>query len=716
MRNIYLLAFAFITTSICSAQLTVQSNSRGEISVSTPRMKQKAMDASIAIDGFSSNGAVRVSRNASGEIARSQVLVDPKSKRQCSISETFTPGSSQGSIRWQVEIKGQDKVWTSPVHAKLQFTSDSSTRFWTAWSTPEDDGEPGSSGNPGRWSDPLRSIPLPDRRFYYGAPYLTLTNPRIGYFPARGNIISLPLASFLQPADDAGISAFFSPADPLLDMTLDVSSKGTADFAQYFERLGATHTFRFSIDLVAHEADWRGPLRSMVEKYPTYFKPVLKSAHQLGGTSAYSTFEGDLDVEKFRKIAFKTNWKASFDFPYMGMFLPPVDRETWRRFSGDSNGVVDPAHPAKNGFTSIPAMAAYSARMKEQGFHVLNYFNVTEFGAHISFPKPERRAKSDSDLWKDPNDELYQRLSSALLVAPEGLKGVSAGHPYYTWGKAVALDCGEPSYQQFLLEQARRHLDKLPASAGICIDRMDWLRVYNQKRDDGESYFNDKPARSLYNSWRGLMTKLLPLMHDRGKVVFVNNHVKRLDLLENIDGIFDEFGSYGASLNTTAFLTLERPALGWVNDEAVVRQDPDKFFQRSLLLGVFPMAPFPGNDHSLVPSAWVDKQYLDYGPLLTALQGRTWVLSPHAVEVEGGKALANVFAVPDGLAVPVVFGSQQKSVRIVVKSVAGNLVAVDAVLPGASAPAAVSSHREGKQLTITVPLLRGCAVVRIRRA
>jgi hypothetical protein len=226
------------------------------------------------------------------------------------------------------------------------------------------------------------------------------------------------------------------------------------------------------------------------------------------------------------------------------MFLPPAGSQKWQRFGGDSNGNVDPAQNARNGYTSVAGMADYSARMSAQGFHVLNYFNVTEFGAHIDFPKPSRRAQSDADIWKDPNDELYQRLASAMLIAPNGVKGIPAGHPYFTWGKAVALDCGDARYQQFLLEQARRHIEKLPKSAGICIDRMDWLRIYNQNANDGRSWFNNTATRSLYSSWHELMSRLLPLMHGAGKVVFVNNHVKRVDLLENIDGIFDEFGSY----------------------------------------------------------------------------------------------------------------------------------------------------------------------------
>jgi len=114
------------------------------------------------------------------------------------------------------------------------------------------------------------------------------------------------------------------------------------------------------------------------------------------------------------------------------------------------------------------------------------------------------------------------------------------------------MDPGEPVYRDFLLEQARRHIEALPDAGGISIDRLDWLRMYNEHRDDGESWFAGGPARSLLTSWRALLIPLGEMIHRAGKVIFVNNHVKRIDLLDGVDGIFDEFGRYGAALNTTA--------------------------------------------------------------------------------------------------------------------------------------------------------------------
>ena len=698
------------TASFTAGGFTLRAENGGVIAVIAAKGERREAGLTTEIEGLTNARPVQVSVR-SGALELVHTLADSSSGRRCTVIERFSKGNDETSLHWEVEIRGEGSPWSSPIHTKVLYHPNTATRFWTAWSNPNDDGEPEGKGN--GWGNPLTEIAVPDRRFYYGAPYFKLDQPRIGFSPTGGNLISLPLASFLQPEKDTGLSVIFSPKDPLLDMTLDVSHTGSADFTQYFQRLGSQRILHYSIDLVNHEADWRGPLRWMVDQYPTYFNPALPIAQHLGGTSAYSTFEGTVDARKFHEMDFKTNWKASFDFPYMGMFLPPTDSGRWTRFAGDSGGKVNPGQENARGSTSIAQMADYSARMRKQDFYVLNYFNVTEFGAGIVFPKPPLKSSS-AELWKDPNAWLYQRLSAALLLAPKGVKGVSEGHPYYTWGKGVILDCGEPSYQKFLLEQAKRHIDKLPQSSGICIDRMDWLRFYNQKADDGQSWFNNAPARSLYHSWHDLMSKLLPMMHNSGKVVFVNNHLKRIDLLQNIDGIFDEFGSHPASLNLTAFLTLKRPALGWVNDEEVIRKDPDGFFQRSLLLGTFPMAPFPGNDHSLTPSPWVDQEFLTYGPLMKALDGRSWVLTPHAIDVDRHAAQANVFSTPNGLAIPVVFGGNATSVRVTLRAAPHTIASIDAVAPGVAQPLPVHQTRHGENLILDVPLRRGCAIVRIK--
>jgi hypothetical protein len=423
-------------------------------------------------------------------------------------------------------------------------------------------------------------------------------------------------------------------------------------------------------------------------------------------------------------MAFRTNWKASFDFPYMGMFLPPVDdTRVWTRYAYDAPAGDPDGERAPNGRTSIRNMADYSRRMRAQGFYVLNYFNVSEFGALIRYPAPARRYQRDADLWRDANDFLYTRLKDAIVrvpsdIPPENLKleeKTKPGGPYYTWADAIVLDCGEPVYADFLINQARRHIEKIPESSGICIDRLDWLRLYNEDRDDGVSWFAGRPSRSFLVAWNNLLARLGPLMHDAGKVIFCNTGDKRIDVLRQADGIFDE-STAGSDSNLEAFLTVRKPAIGWTSKESALKPDPDAFFQKYLHLGIYPMAPYPINDHSLTPSEEVDKQYLDYGPMLDLMRGKKWVLSPHAVEVAGGGAKANIFQVPGGYVVPVTFGGDTQEAVVTIRGVNAEVATAEVFHPGSAPGAPLRFARTGTQLSLTVPLHRGCAMVRLRTA
>jgi hypothetical protein len=546
-----------------------------------------------------------------------------------------------------------------------------------------------------------------ERKFFYGAPPFDRNDNGTGYLPTSPELISIPLATFAEPASDAALSVVLSPADLLLDMTLNTAADGSLVFSRLSHRIGAGRPIRFALDLVPHEADWRGGLRFLVSHYPAYFNPSNRSADEMAGTSAYASSEASFDAAKMRRMAFRTNWLASFDFPYMGLFIPPVgDDETWDRFSGGSGGEYTPEQRGRNGRTSIRKLASYALRMREQGFYVLNYFNVTEFGEHIAWPPKTANPGASADAWHDASAYLQTHFDAAMLRQPDG-------KPYFTWGGAVVMDPGEPAYQAFLLKQARLHLQKFPASSGLCIDRMDWLRLYNPAGDDGVSWFEDRPTRSLVVSWHDLIDKLAADLHASGKVLFCNNHTKRVDLLRDVDGIFDEFTYMPTSLNTTSLLGLRKAVLGWTSGEENLRPDPDAYFQRHLHLGVYPMAPFPGNDHSIAPGEWTDRQYLDYGPLLDALRGKKWVLAPHAVTVEGDTAKANLFETPGGYVVPVTFGGNAKEAVVTLRGVRAG--SAKALTPGASQWVPVKLTGQG-ELRLSVPLRRGCAIVRLETA
>jgi len=188
--------------------------------------------------------------------------------------------------------------------------------------------------------------------------------------------------------------------------------------------------------------------------------------------------------------------------------------------------------------------------------------------------------------------------------------------------------------------------------------------------------------------------------------------------MRQVDGIYDEHGMWAFNLNTSAFLALRRPLICWTPEEATLGDEPDSYFQRHLYLGAFPTVPFPGNDHTILPSPTADAAYLAYGALFNALRGRRWVLLPEVVSVADGAALANVFEVPDGFVVPVVLGGAAEQARVTLRGLpwgSRDTSPEAAVLhPGVGASTSLPGRWVGDELHFDVPLVRGGALLLLR--
>ncbi|MCC6727930.1 MAG: NPCBM/NEW2 domain-containing protein [Chthonomonadales bacterium] len=633
-------------------------------------------------------GPARLRAVPGGGVESERGVLDPVTGARCRLRERFL--STRSSVRWEVEVRGAGRPWSTPIETALRWPDAAKARFWTAWADPRPARAPG-------WADPLTVARFAPRLLWYGAAHERPLSPVDGYSLDPTDIFSLPIATVLYAARGGAVSVVQSPDDRLLDVKVATDAAGMVCLSRSNHRIEAGRPVRFAIDLTAHPPDPRAALGWLVRRYPRSFEPAVPAARDMAGCGAYSSWQGELDLRKLRRMAFRVNWQASFEFPYMGMFLPPVGPEQeWTSFRREA--------------TSQGRLNAYYARMASLGFHVLAYFNVTEFGAGIQAAPPPGRAALDADLWRDPNGFLWWRLEGAVLRD-------AAGRPIGSWEGAVAMDPGEPAYRDFLVEQARRHLERTPAMAGICIDRTDWTRYHNLRRDDGVSWVNGGPARSLQVSWDEVMGRIGPSMHRAGKVVFLNTLVRRLDLMRQADGIYDEFGMYPGALNAAALLGLRKSVIAWTSSPDDLRPAPDGFFQRYLHLGVFPTAPFPGNDHSIRPDAWADAQYLAYGPLLECLRGREWVLEPNAARA--APALANLFRVPEGYVAPITFGGAARQATLRLRRLAGlerGGLICEALLPDEAGWRRVPWRREAAGLRLRVPLARGCAMVRVRAA
>lgn len=584
-----------------------------------------------------------------------------------------------GGVSWGWAYASRASAsWTSPVDTVFHWPN-ARAHVWLPW------------GHGWEWQDPLEPRAFADKTYEYGA-----------FFNREGGL-SLPMATVLDHEAGVGVSFIQNPGDVLIDMQVTTTAAGEIRFSRAFHRFGGgAAPVRFHVDVIVHEPDVRAALRAIVSTYPAYFNAPNPLAHAVGGGGAYSGWEGELPTETLHAMGFTMNWKASLDFPYMGLFLPPVgDDVEWNRFAGGGDGVHVASDEGRYGKTTIRHMNEYSVAMKRNGFHVLNYFNVTEFGTNIVYPPPAPKTTA-ADRWRDSNDLLHGELENAVLKTP---------NPIYTWGKGLIMDCGEANYRALLLDQARKHVEKLPASDGICIDRMDWLTRYNPNADDGHTWI-DGPQRHLRRSWMSLMDELGPIFHKAGKVIFGNDMDRRLELMTQVDGFYDEHGHFPFNLNTSAFLALRKPLVCWTPDDDALRPDPDLYFQRLLYLGAFPTIPYAGNDHTLVPNAFNEPLYLAYGPLFKAIMGRTWVLRPGVVAVDGA-AKANVFDVHGSTVVFVGLAGRQERIAITLRHPGTSGTVLH---PGTSARQELRGARTGSTVRWDLPLVRGCALLVIPHA
>lgn len=711
-RSIYTVVFLGVLC-LCAC-------SRGQYVVSSPAIRVKlSSDGQITsvdlgptrtmhhvlgqtvIQGCSIEGQVKGAKLENGGVRFAKHLkCQEDGSHELLLVEEFLP--TQDSIRWQIQLEGKGSPWSTAIETRLKWLDLKGAQFWTTWGddSPETAGANAgliiSERNPTqetwvnflehRWRDPLvprafRNIEL----LYGGHPYLE------GGF-------AIPIATVIEKDRDIGMSLALSPRDTVIDLRLETTSDGLITFSRLYNRLGDSNPVRFSMDLIGHQADWRPALGWMVSNYHDYFYPSASHVQEMYGLGAYSGYQGSLDQETLKKMDFKVNWNAHFDFPYIGMYLPPVKKDgLWTTY--------------KKQQTSIRMMNDYCEGMERMGFHVLSYFNFTDIGSDRDWHgHPTAVAPNTPDLWKSAEDFLYSRLGDGILYS-------SDGKLIKSWDGAIQMDPGAPDWQNYLLGQAKAIRDNLPACSGLAIDEMYDLARFNPRADDGVTWLNGYGARrALTVSWKEIMAKLGPMMHQQDKPIFGNTLLKRLDLVDHLDGIFSEHGDQGNDMNLDAFLSVHKPAIEWVTDPNRFRPDPDSLLQRYLYMGVFPMVPYRENDHSIRPDPWVDKYYLDYGPLFAAMDQRNWVFVPHVLEVKDDIAKADVFEVPHGYAIPIAFGGQAPNAELTLRGLA-NLETADYkfINPGGEEWIHAKPSFRDNQVEIEVPLKRGCALLRIEQ-
>jgi hypothetical protein len=96
------------------------------------------------------------------------------------------------------------------------------------------------------------------------------------------------------------------------------------------------------------------------------------------------------------------------------------------------------------------------------------------------------------------------------------------------------------------------------------------------------------------------------------------------------------------------------------------------------------------------------------------MRGKKWALEPHCVESLTPGVKVNLFEVPGGYALPVTFGTNAETATVRVRNLKGLAkMKCQALHPGVEAALPVAATLKDGVLELTIPLKRGCAMVKL---
>eukprot|EP01043_Picozoa_sp_COSAG02_P032969 COSAG02_NODE_2226_length_9456_cov_6.430587_2_plen_631_part_00 len=354
-------------------------------------------------------------------------------------------------------------------------------------------------------------------------------------------------------------------------------------------------------------------------------------------------------------------------FPYAGQFLPPVAvGELWLN---DGEGSQQRAN------CSFEIIDAYYHQLQREGWAGLSYFNIFEYGENLCgigvkdhpLPPPCNfsgvpaggAVPSSAKSWANSTEFLLQNFPEAVITDYDCGGSQWCKNPRIagkrqaigTWQGGLVVDPLDALYNHHLMSQLSRKYDHVSHFEGMVVDRADWNVLYSFDGDDGASFIGNRTARSMQRSYLDTTKQLREMMNARSPAMAINSTVMltnnqgfaKLGLMEQMDGSFSE----GGALNSHGLLGMRSTSILWTYSKTeccASAEVADVFFQRQLYMKVFPMAPLPQADHAISASdSAVVALYSRYGQMFTALKGVTWLLKPHALNVTGGDAVANVF-------------------------------------------------------------------------
>ena len=161
---------------VAAAGITVELSADGQIVgvVLGEKKLHRALRGGTSLARCRAEGKPASKKLGGGGLEFTRTVDCPSQNQHCLVVERFLPTSS--SIRWEVEIRGAAGPWTTNITTALQYPASEESRFWTAWSDPENR----SDG----WRDPLVLMPFRNATWTYA----NMSNG----CPVEGDFICMP--------------------------------------------------------------------------------------------------------------------------------------------------------------------------------------------------------------------------------------------------------------------------------------------------------------------------------------------------------------------------------------------------------------------------------------------------------------------------------------------------------------------------------------------
>ena len=562
------------------------------------------------------------------------------------------------SIAWNFEITSSSPLaWRTTIAHILNVSTTPNSgnfKFWT----------PRGGNSSLGWEDTLRLADNQSQPRGYHTQYGI--NMLFDNNPAGREISSVPAAVLASDSTQSGIGLMQALDDHIFGLSIDVSPDLIA-LNKYYNRLGQGRSVSLTTMIVPISGlDWRPLFLWSRAAFPRFFlsstlladavnkKDSLRSptappadipAVVKTGLGMYTCANiEDMNVTEIRLYGATHNWDAKFEWPYIGMYLPPITppEANWTSNLGSGeepncgNGWSHGQQVNKSMINSIYANAALG------GITSLTYFNVNEYGQNFACPLPQPLSPPPDNDW----------LNSSQFAADHMPNSTWPGCPNTGWQNGVDLNPTDPDYQAFLVSQAKLHVDALGSNFyGFAIDRFDhstqWYNPAPEKYDDFLAWCG-APCFPMLTGMNAVFNKVAQVVYRSPGRLITGNFVgsQRVDSLQYLDGIFEEdYLNHIQLVQVSGYATTGMPpAMIWTYDaKEVLNYSPnsDAYFAQHVLYKATPFAPVLGNDHSIQPqmdsSGLIHELYTSWAPLFKAYEGGCWWLTAEPIRVEATK-------------------------------------------------------------------------------